>query len=177
MMIVEDEEEKQRLIKVVEYVEESTSRELLCKFPDNSAFDFDYSQSSIWSPLVPRAYKPASSLDMDTDMTPKRKLSYGFGLNKSALRRVTTNIRRNIATSAFNFSLNLMKNVKQKNKKKKGSDFSATPPSLKRTSTPSSTKGWTKVLKAASKQLKKKKKKKDPTVHVKLSSYLRDGNF
>ncbi|CAL9107117.1 unnamed protein product [Musa textilis] len=43
----------ERLI-TVEYLEPTMSRELLGKFPDNSAFDFDYSQSGIWSPLLPR---------------------------------------------------------------------------------------------------------------------------
>ncbi|KAK9156178.1 hypothetical protein Sjap_003658 [Stephania japonica] len=38
----------------VEYLEPSMSRELLRKFPDNTAFDFDYSQSGIWSPLLPQ---------------------------------------------------------------------------------------------------------------------------
>ncbi|KAL0926749.1 hypothetical protein M5K25_002997 [Dendrobium thyrsiflorum] len=38
----------------VEYLDPSMSRELLCKFPDDSAFGFDYSQSEIWSPLLPR---------------------------------------------------------------------------------------------------------------------------
>ena len=43
-------------VVTVEYLEPSMSRELLGKFPDPSAFDFDYSQSGIWSPLnkVPR---------------------------------------------------------------------------------------------------------------------------
>uniref|UniRef100_A0A0A9E2W5 Uncharacterized protein n=1 Tax=Arundo donax TaxID=35708 RepID=A0A0A9E2W5_ARUDO len=43
-------------VVTVEYLEQSMSRDLLGKFPDPSAFDFDYSQSGIWSPLnkVPR---------------------------------------------------------------------------------------------------------------------------
>ncbi|PVH35541.1 hypothetical protein PAHAL_7G210400 [Panicum hallii] len=43
-------------VVTVEYLQQSMSRELLGKFPDSSAFDFDYSQSGIWSPLnkVPR---------------------------------------------------------------------------------------------------------------------------
>ncbi|KAM7505014.1 hypothetical protein LguiB_003918 [Lonicera macranthoides] len=43
-------------VVVVEYLETTMSKDLLGKFPDNSAFDFDYSQSSIWSPLLSRNY-------------------------------------------------------------------------------------------------------------------------
>ncbi|CAL9144723.1 uncharacterized protein LOC135588909 [Musa acuminata AAA Group] len=51
----------------VKYLEPTMSRVLLDKFPDNSAFDFDYSQSGIWSPLLPRGggigrHGPASLL-------------------------------------------------------------------------------------------------------------------
>lgn len=42
------------MVMVIEHLQCSMSNDLLCKFPDNSAFDFDYTQSSIWSPLVPR---------------------------------------------------------------------------------------------------------------------------
>ncbi|RWV92318.1 hypothetical protein GW17_00045323 [Ensete ventricosum] len=54
-------------VVTVEYLEPTMSRELLGKFPDNSAFDFDYSQSGIWSPLLPRGggigrHGPASLL-------------------------------------------------------------------------------------------------------------------
>ncbi|XP_073005803.1 uncharacterized protein [Typha latifolia] len=41
-------------IITVEYLQPSMSHELLGKFPDPSPFDFDYTQSSIWSPLLPR---------------------------------------------------------------------------------------------------------------------------
>ncbi|XP_009412438.2 uncharacterized protein LOC103993923 [Musa acuminata AAA Group] len=47
------------LVVTVEYLELTMSRELLGKFPDNSAFDFDYSQSGIWSPLLPRGIDDA----------------------------------------------------------------------------------------------------------------------
>ncbi|KAI3763206.1 hypothetical protein L1987_53659 [Smallanthus sonchifolius] len=59
-------------VKVVEYMLSSMSNELLCKFPDNSAFDFDYTQSSIWSPLVPHPSNPSSP-----GPELQRKLSYG----------------------------------------------------------------------------------------------------
>lgn len=62
------------VVKVVEYMLSSMSNELLTKFPDNSAFDFDYTQSSIWSPLVPHPSNPNSpaselqrSLSFDDD--------------------------------------------------------------------------------------------------------------
>jgi len=49
MMIVE------RVI-TIEYLEPSMTQDLLLKFPDDSAFGFDYSQSEIWSPLLPRGH-------------------------------------------------------------------------------------------------------------------------
>lgn len=64
---------KERVI-TVEYLEPSMSRELVGKFPDNSAFDFEYSQSSIWSPLLPRDHHaPAPLLCRHT----RKKLLYG----------------------------------------------------------------------------------------------------
>ncbi|KAG6423446.1 hypothetical protein SASPL_113842 [Salvia splendens] len=42
------------LFTVVEYLGPSKSNDLLRKFPDNSALEnFNYAQSSIWSPLLP----------------------------------------------------------------------------------------------------------------------------
>ncbi|KAL0311287.1 UNVERIFIED_CONTAM: hypothetical protein Sangu_2423400 [Sesamum angustifolium] len=61
------------LAMVIEYLESSMSTELLGKFPDNSAFDFNYAQSSIWSPLLPRP--PRDSVSGDLDLS--RKLSFG----------------------------------------------------------------------------------------------------
>ncbi|KAF3953875.1 hypothetical protein CMV_020719 [Castanea mollissima] len=59
--------------KVVYYMDPLMSKNLLQKFPDkSSAFDFNYSQSSIWSPLVPRLH---SAIDLDFEyfgfVTPK----------------------------------------------------------------------------------------------------------
>ena len=41
-------------IITVEYLDPFMSQNLLCKFPDASAFGFNYSESGIWSPLLPR---------------------------------------------------------------------------------------------------------------------------
>ncbi|XP_009107832.1 uncharacterized protein LOC103833501 isoform X2 [Brassica rapa] len=49
----EEEEEKENFplitTKTVEYLQPVMRRELLRKFPDNSAFGFDYAQSSLWN--------------------------------------------------------------------------------------------------------------------------------
>lgn len=155
-------------IKVVEYLEPSMSKELLCKFPDNSAFDFDYSQSSIWSPLVPRSYsayrdhlRPMPCL-MD-GVNSENPSAEGLGL-----KNVTINIKKKIASTATLLNLN-KKMMIMKKTKRTHSDFSPTPIKC---STPS--KGWCKVLKAASKHFKRKQK--DPTLHIKLSKHFRDGN-
>ncbi|KAG0475790.1 hypothetical protein HPP92_015476 [Vanilla planifolia] len=66
---------------MVEYLEPSMSEHLLCKFPDDSAFGFDYSQSAIWSPLLPRGLcGPCSSYQDKRPREPrnrKRKAKQG----------------------------------------------------------------------------------------------------
>lgn len=86
----EEEEEKENLplitTKVVEYLQPMMCRELLCKFPDNSAFGFDYTQSSLWSPLLPRNY--ASPSDLDSDSCFCRKLELGeFQESKKKMKK------------------------------------------------------------------------------------------
>ncbi|XP_048327999.2 uncharacterized protein LOC107416687 [Ziziphus jujuba] len=171
--------------KVVEYLEPFMSKELLYKFPDNSAFDFDYTQSSIWSPLVPRAYTPMD-FDLDLDFLTPKKLNYdmGFELGKrSSLKKLTSHVKKKISTTPLKINLSAWKSKKKhknyNSKKKKkmmmkmSSDFSPTPP-LKGACNPAARKIWNKVLKAASKHFKKKK---DTATHVRLSNYMKDGNI
>ncbi|XP_010260712.1 PREDICTED: uncharacterized protein LOC104599740 [Nelumbo nucifera] len=138
-------------VVTVEYLEPSMSRELLGKFPDNSAFDFDYSQSELWSPLLPRGY---SSISVATSMEVRRKLSDGFEkVAQEKIRKMSSKIKKKITTF----------------KKKRCYDLGATPV---KGSTPR--KGWTRVLRAASKHFKKHK---DPPSHIKLQNYLRNSEF
>ncbi|KAI8013036.1 hypothetical protein LOK49_LG05G02020 [Camellia lanceoleosa] len=175
------------LVVVVEYLESSMSEHLLCKFPDNSAFDFDYSQSSIWSPLVHRHFPPppsfvsaALSTTSQSDIPTLRKLSHEdekkedkedkellLGTN---LKQVTTNLRNKITTTLFDNFQNvsnrytkMMKQRKTKKNKQKGHNFDFSSPSLstaKKGASPR--KEWAKILKVASKRFKKKK---DLTAH------------
>ncbi|KAB2610822.1 hypothetical protein D8674_018854 [Pyrus ussuriensis x Pyrus communis] len=190
----EEEEERESFLalssstcKVVEYLQPVMSKELLCKFPDNSAFDFDYTQSSIWSPLVPRAYAPMDlDMDLDLDFWRPRKLNLemGLGVKNQNSSLVDTGVgsgikKKKISTTATCFNLNrsALKNKVMKRKKSKmvlASDFSPTP--VKINCNPIASKVWNKVLKAASKHFKKKKR--DPMDHVRLSNYLRsDGSI
>ena len=109
------------ITKVVYYMDPLMSKELL---PDkSSAFDFNYSQSqsSIWSPLVPRVH---SAIDLDFEyfgfVTPKRK-SLG---SKSKIKKVTSNIKKKLKVAA-----NLVKSkVKHNNNfKTKASEFYPSP--------------------------------------------------
>ena len=103
------------ITKVVYYMDPLMSKELL---PDkSSAFDFNYSQSqsSIWSPLVPRLH---SAIDLDFEyfgfVTPQRK-SLG---SKSKIKKVTSNIKKKLKVTA-----NLVKSkAKHNNHKTKASN-------------------------------------------------------
>ncbi|KAF7833562.1 uncharacterized protein G2W53_015895 [Senna tora] len=119
--------------KVIEYLEPSMSLHLLCKFPDNSAYDFDYSQSTIWSPLVPRHFRPVDleySHSIATIPPPANLFGDDENEKSSAKMKVAT------STTAFsNLNVNLFKGVKMKMKKKKTkkmavSDLSPTPPRI-----------------------------------------------
>lgn len=125
-----EEEQQQRPLllnttKVVEYLEPFMSLELLCKFPDNSAYDFDYSQSTIWSPLVPRPYSP-----MDLDLITPKKLSYDFSLGaRCSVNKVGSKVRKKFSSSSSNLKFDFVKKVTKN--KKMGSDFSPIPPRVK----------------------------------------------
>ncbi|XP_055807666.1 uncharacterized protein LOC129876297 [Solanum dulcamara] len=148
------------LVMVIEYLESSMSEHLLCKFPDNSAYDFDYSQSSIWSPLVlppPPLSSPVSDRRLSLGLT--RKLSYEEDAGTGTFRVVTESIKRKFSSVLFD---NLKIYKKLNKRKKNGFDFSPVPSSSKLASTTTTPrKGWAKVLKAASKHFKKKSKKKN----------------
>ncbi|CAJ1964743.1 unnamed protein product [Sphenostylis stenocarpa] len=143
--------------KVVEYLVPKMSIELLCKFPDNSAYDFDYSQSTIWSPLLPT---PCSPMDLDL-ITPK-KLSYDMGLGaRCSVKKVGSKLR-----NKFNLNLHFINKHSKSKNKNLPSDFSPTP--FKGACNPIMNKRWARALKAASKQFKKWKIKRDPIAHVML---------
>ena len=136
MAFMSESDEKESLImstptttKVVYFLKPSMSKALLCKFPDNSfAFDFDYTQSSIWSPLVPRLHSA-----MDLDIKPRnRRLSIGNG-KKNKLKKLTSSIKKKLNVTTFNLNLNPFNNNKIN-----PSHFSETP--LKTTCYPPTTK-------------------------------------
>ncbi|XP_010532495.1 PREDICTED: uncharacterized protein LOC104808506 isoform X2 [Tarenaya hassleriana] len=113
----EEETENQPLItaKVVEYLEPVMSRDLLCKFPDNSALGFDYSQSSLWSPLLPRNY----GRDLDLHSDSRRDLSLELGEEKKTEMKLTKN-------RFLGFDVSAIKMKRKKTRKSKvDSGFSA----------------------------------------------------
>ncbi|CAN8275101.1 unnamed protein product [Cochlearia groenlandica] len=146
-MNIQEEEEKENLplitTNVVEYLQPIMCKELLCKFPDNSAFGFDYAQSSLWSPLLPRSYATPSDLDFVSDHC----------------------VCRNLELREFQEAKKKMKSIKKSRKKKKLVNLNVS--SIKNEDSPKvgcfamPTKAWDGVLKAASKHFKKTKKKRE----------------
>ncbi|EOA15824.1 hypothetical protein CARUB_v10007387mg [Capsella rubella] len=156
----EEEKENYPLIttKVVEYLQPVMCRELLCKFPDNSAFGFDYSQSSLWSPLLPRNYASPSDLDSgSSDGCVCRNLKLGdFHVGKK---------KKNMMKMSMNKNKKKKKLVKLDMTSMKNED------SPKLGCFPIPTKGWNGVLKAASKHFKKSRKKRDSVADAKLLNF------
>ncbi|GFP96574.1 hypothetical protein PHJA_001801500 [Phtheirospermum japonicum] len=160
-----------QLVKVVEYLETSMSKDLLSKFPDNSAFDFDYAQSSIWSPLLPRP-PPNSAAAAGLDLS--RRLSYGETNEMGFLgntKKMAARIKRKFTDTVFE---NISRCGKMKRRKRKSFGLSPAGSGRRLSSSSSTPKAWAKVMKAAVKQFKKRKNKnknKDQNVHY-LSNYL-----
>lgn len=119
----------------VEYLQPSMSKELLYKFPDNFAFGFDYSQSGIWSPPIPRRFPALVDLNVEVgrrQKEKKNKLTEVKG-KKIAKRKRKSNVKNHAASS----------------------DVSNSKFVFNKTDLPTPHLGWTKVLRAATKRLKK----------------------
>ncbi|KAL5977518.1 hypothetical protein ACLOJK_021865 [Asimina triloba] len=128
----------------VEYLEPSMSRDLLFKFPDTSPFDFDYNQSGIWSPLLPRHTYSIISADCFPSAAKRRKIRDGTEIMlQEKLRKASLKIQKAMKMAVSN------SNTKKK-MKRQSLDFS---PSPVEGSAPR--KGWSKVLRAAAKRFKK----------------------
>ncbi|KAL0321312.1 UNVERIFIED_CONTAM: hypothetical protein Sradi_5392700 [Sesamum radiatum] len=80
----------------IQLVSKSVSRRLLAKFYDASQFDFDYSQSGLWSPPLPRSVFLTSPGKISSDHDMAAKL-------REALRTHTARRR-----SCFSFNVRLL---------------------------------------------------------------------
>lgn len=136
-------------VMVVEYLQSIMSKELLGKFPDNSAFDFDYTQSSIWSPLI--QCRKGQDLDMEviskslssSSFSPtvlQRKLNYDeddcdemYWENETSGKCITTSVSMKKLAASFKkkIGINVLDTFKiyrdtkmEKKIRKKGFGFS-----------------------------------------------------
>ncbi|KAL1562337.1 hypothetical protein AAHA92_04927 [Salvia divinorum] len=141
------------LFMVVEYLESSMSNDLLYKFPDNSAFDFNYAQSSIWSPLLPRA-APLPSSAPGSGGGVSRKLTYEVGLLENT-KKIAGKIKRKFTDAVLN---NVSGCTKMKRRRRRSFRFSPVAPLRGHPS--ASPKGWAKVMKGAANHFKKRMKMK-----------------
>ncbi|CAN1175017.1 hypothetical protein LINPERPRIM_LOCUS10289 [Linum perenne] len=142
--------------KVVEYLQPVMSKELLVKFPDNSAFDFNYSESSIWSPLVPRIHNFGGGFLPDSDL--------GDDERKKRRKKMTAAAAGEDQSVSCRFDFGGGSRKEKENRVDGTSTVSCVP---------LASKGWNKMMKAATKHFKKKKKNiKRRNSHVRLSNYL-----
>ncbi|KAI3893931.1 hypothetical protein MKX03_020114 [Papaver bracteatum] len=154
----------------VEYLQSSMATNLLCKFPDNSAFDFDYTQSGIWSPLLRRGGGPLALKTSISDDDIRKKLLDDddkenlLNGEENSCSNVTAKMKNKIGVKM----MKMMKKKKMKNNSSSSLDLSKTP-MAKKGFTPQ--KGWEKVLRAASKQFKKQKCLPS-SLHMKLPKFL-----
>ncbi|KAL9159205.1 hypothetical protein ABFS82_08G118900 [Erythranthe guttata] len=146
------------LVMVVEYLESSMSRDLLCKFPDNSAFDFDYAQSSIWSPLLPPPAADFSGRGLEVSRNLLFDETDEVGLLENT-RKMAVRMKKKLTDVVLD-NISLCRTMKRKKKMKKRKSFGFSPvPSSRRLSSSSPTpKAWAKVMKAAANHFKKRKK-------------------
>ncbi|KAK1282001.1 hypothetical protein QJS10_CPB22g00320 [Acorus calamus] len=128
----------------VEYLQPMMSRDLLAKFPDDSAFDFDYSQSAIWSPLIPRR---------------------GGGLIASGFHDI--DVRAEAAIGPIKNSRERL--IKGNSKMKKNGKRNLVTKRLDFSSVSTPSKGWGKFLRAA--KMHFKKQKKGSALKIKLPVY------
>ncbi|KAK9749728.1 hypothetical protein RND81_02G146200 [Saponaria officinalis] len=178
---------KGKEVIVIRYVNPTMSNDLLCKYPDYSAFGFDYSQSGIWSPLVPR-FQSLSCLSTKSPEL-KRKISFdddgdgecgGVGGCNVLGKNQFLGFKKKVCGigSKLNDNLKMKKKFLKSdcgnNSKSRVSDFSTSSP------TPSK-KGWKKALKMTSKQFKKKRDHHqihhNPKSRITLADYLQCQNF
>ncbi|KAI3969748.1 hypothetical protein MKX01_037950 [Papaver californicum] len=142
----------------VEYLQSSMATNLLCKFPDNSAFDFDYTQSGIWSPLL---YRGGGPLKTSISVDDIRKKLLDDVEKEEEEKETLLDGKENMISSCSNVTLKMknkigVKMMKKKMKNNNKSSSSSLDLSItKKGFTPQ--KGWEKVLRAASKQFKKQK--------------------
>ncbi|KAJ8748351.1 hypothetical protein K2173_002988 [Erythroxylum novogranatense] len=120
-------------------------------------------------------------MELELSSVTSRKLTSGVGLELgsnikgsiSDSKKGNSKFKKKIATSItskLKFDLDVLKMKQHRKNKFRVSEFSP-PPGV--SCDPFAAKGWSKVLKAASKHFNKKKRK-DPASHVKLSNYLMD---
>uniref|UniRef100_A0ACD5V560 Uncharacterized protein n=1 Tax=Avena sativa TaxID=4498 RepID=A0ACD5V560_AVESA len=153
-------------VVTVEYMGNSMSRNLLGKFPDSSAFDFDYSQSGIWSPVnkIPSA-SPASGAGSRDFLIAKWK------------RRARAGSRLKVKDSAGGVGCGGRSRWRRRRLRREGSfldlhdtgmpKLDLSPPAA----SPSPAKeGWRKVLRAAIRKFKARhrRSRQAPVLHMML---------